>query len=93
MLHGITTGGHYEIYTSVSYYYVDFICRRIIEFLPLPIPASVYGLLIMLVGLYTKMIPLSAIEDVADWLILIMPVLFVPSAVGLMNVKKNYLKT
>ena len=32
MLHGITTGGHYEIYTSVSYYYVDFICRRIIEF-------------------------------------------------------------
>ena len=57
---------------------------ELLSFLPLPIPASVYGLLIMLVGLYT-----SAIEDVADWLILIMPVLFVPSAVGLMNVKEE----
>ena len=62
---------------------------ELLSILPLPIPASVYGLLIMLVGLYTKMIPLSAIEDVADWLILIMPVLFVPSAVGLMNVKEE----
>ena len=62
---------------------------ELLSFLPLPIPASVYGLLIMLVGLYTKIIPLSAIEDVADWLILIMPVLFVPSAVGLMNIKEE----
>ena len=29
---------------------------------------------------------LKDIEDIADWLILIMPVLFVPSAVSLMNV-------
>ncbi|WP_294579130.1 CidA/LrgA family protein [uncultured Thomasclavelia sp.] len=64
---------------------------ELLSFLPLPIPASVYGLLIMLIGLYTGLIRLSAVEDVADWLILIMPVLFVPSAVSLMNVKDELL--
>ena len=48
--------------------------------------ASVYGLLILLTCLFTGVIKLKDVEDVADWLILIMPVLFVPSAVSLMNV-------
>lgn len=59
---------------------------ELLSLLPLPVPASVYGLLILLFCLYTGIIKLKDIEDVADWLILIMPVLFVPSAVSLMNV-------
>ena len=43
-------------------------------------------LLILLTCLFTGVIKLKDVEDVADWLILIMPVLFVPSAVSLMNV-------
>lgn len=58
------------------------------QFLPFPIPASVYGLLIMLVALFTRLIKVEQIEEVSSWLILIMPVLFVPSAVSLMNVKE-----
>lgn len=60
--------------------------------LPLPIPASVYGLAIMLVCLFTRIIKLEQIEEVADWLILIMPVLFVPSAVSLINVGDAIMK-
>lgn len=60
--------------------------------LPFPIPASVYGLAIMLICLFTGIIKLHQIEDVADWLILIMPVLFVPSAVSLMNVGETLMK-
>ena len=59
---------------------------ELLSLLPLPVPASVYGLFILLICLFTGIIKLKDIEDVADWLILIMPVLFVTSAVSLMNV-------
>ena len=59
---------------------------ELLSLLPLPVPASVYGLFILLICLFTGIIKLKDIEDVADWLILIMPVLFVPSAVSLMYV-------
>ncbi len=65
---------------------------ELLSFLPLPIPASVYGLLIMLIVLYTGVLKLSDVEDVADWFILIMPVLFVPSAVSLMNVQNELME-
>ncbi|MFR7592230.1 MAG: CidA/LrgA family protein [Longibaculum sp.] len=65
---------------------ISFIGELLHILLPLPIPASVYGLLILLICLFTHVVKLHDIEEVADWLILIMPVLFVPSAVSLMNV-------
>lgn len=54
-------------------------------FVPLPVPASIYGLLIMLVGLRTKLIPLDAVEEVSTFLIEIMPLMFIPAAVGLLD--------
>ena len=54
-------------------------------FIHLPIPASIYGLLIMLIGLKTKIIPLNAVEDASIFLIEIMPVMFIPAAVGLLD--------
>ena len=32
-------------------------------FIPLPVPASIYGLLIMLAGLQTKLIPLDSVQE------------------------------
>lgn len=52
-------------------------------FIPLPIPASIYGLVLMLILLLTKVIRLEQVKDVADFLIEIMPVMFIPSTVGL----------
>lgn len=70
---------------------ISFVGELLNLLLPLPVPASVYGLLILLVCLFTGIVKLHDIEDVADWLILIMPVLFVPSAVSLMNVADELL--
>lgn len=59
---------------------------EILNFLiPLPIPASIYGLVILLIALCTKIIRLNQIEKAADFFLTIMPVLFVPPAVGLMT--------
>ena len=53
--------------------------------LPLPIPASTYGMVILLVGLLTGWIALDAVKDVGKFLIEIMPVMFIPAGVGLMS--------
>ena len=43
-------------------------------FLPLPVPASVYGLIIMLVALLTGILKLDQVKGAADFLVEIMPV-------------------
>ena len=53
--------------------------------IPLPIPASIYGLVLMLICLIAKIIPEEKVSAVSDFLIGIMPVMFIPSAVGLMG--------
>ncbi len=53
--------------------------------LPLPIPASIYGLVLMFILLYTKVINLSQVKETAQFLIAIMPVMFIPAAVALMD--------
>lgn len=52
---------------------------------PLPIPASVYGLVLMLLALKTGLIKLEKVRDAAAFLIEIMPVMFIPAGVGLMT--------
>ena len=52
--------------------------------IPLPIPASIYGLVIMLVCLITKLIKVDDVKETSYFLIDIMPVMFIPGAVGIM---------
>ena len=52
--------------------------------IPLPIPASIYGLVLMLVLLMSRIVMLEQVQDVADFLIEIMPMMFIPAAVGLL---------
>ena len=54
-------------------------------FIPLPIPASVYGLVLMLLCLVTGILKTSQVKDVAFFLIEIMPVMFIPAAAGLID--------
>ena len=63
---------------------VSFIGEILHAVLPLPIPASIYGLVLMLVCLLTGIIKLDAVRDTACFLIEIMPIMFIPPAVGLM---------
>ena len=53
--------------------------------IPLPVPASVYGLVLLLAALLTGIVKLDQVEGAADFLIEIMPVMFIPAAVGLLN--------
>lgn len=64
---------------------ISFIAELLEVIIPLPIAASIYGLVLMLVGLMTKIIPLESVEGAADLLVEIMPVLFIPPAVGIMT--------
>ena len=47
--------------------------------LPLPVPASVYGLVLMLGALASGILKLEQVEEAADFLVEIMPVMFVPA--------------
>lgn len=53
--------------------------------LPLPIPASVYGLILMLLTLLTGLIKPEQISTVADFFLSIMPVLFIAPTVALIT--------
>ena len=53
--------------------------------LPLPVPASIYGLVLMLVLLISGVVKLDAVQSTASFLIEIMPVMFIPAGVGLLT--------
>lgn len=55
------------------------------DFLPLPIPASVYGLMLLLAALRFGVVKLEQVRTAALFLTGIFPLLFVPAAAGVMD--------
>ena len=53
--------------------------------LPLPVPASVYGLVILFMLLMTKIVRLDQVEEASDYMMAIMPLFFIEPAVGLID--------
>ena len=68
---------------------ITFISEVIYRLIPFPIPASIYGLIIMLLCLKTKIVKLEKVKQVGDFLLEIMPLMFIPVAVGLLTVWKE----
>lgn len=64
---------------------VSFVGELLNYFIPLPIPASIYGLVLMLICLQRGIIPLEAVRETGKFLVEIMPLMFVPAAVGLLE--------
>ena len=64
---------------------ISFVGEFLKYVLPLPIPASIYGLVLMFVLLETKVLKVEAVQDAGKFLIEIMPMMFIPAAVGLMD--------
>ncbi len=54
-------------------------------FIPLPVPASIYGLLLMLAALLTGVVKRDSVREAGAFLVEIMPVMFIPAAVGLLE--------
>lgn len=63
---------------------VCFIAELLEYLIPLPVAASIYGLLLMLAALMTKVIKLKDVEDVSDFLTGNMAIMFIPATVGIM---------
>lgn len=68
------------------------VLRRLI---PLPIPASIYGMLIMLLCLCFKIIEVSDVKETSGFLLEAMPIMFIPAAAGLISttdiLKNNFI--
>ena len=70
----------FEIIIAISL--VGDLLNRLI---PLPIPASIYGMVILFTALCTGVIKLSAVRETGKFLIYIMPMMFIPATVGLLE--------
>ena len=63
---------------------ISFIGEFLKYVLPLPVPASIYGMVLMFAALLTGVLQLDDVKDTAKFLIEIMPLMFIPAGVGLM---------
>ena len=62
-----------------------FIGEALNALIPLPIPAAVYGLVLLFIALCTGFLKTEAIKETADFLISIFPVLFISPAVKILE--------
>ena len=53
--------------------------------IPAPIPGSIYGIVLLFLGLVTKVIPIHAVKETGHFLVEIMPVMFIPAAAGVLE--------
>lgn len=64
---------------------ISFVGEVLKLLLPLPIPASIYGMVILFVLLLSGVLKLEAVKDTGKLLIEVMPVMFIPAGVGLVT--------
>ena len=64
---------------------ISFIGELLNYFIPLPIPANIYGMVILFILLCSGIVKIEHIKETGDFLLDIMPMLFIPSAVGIMS--------
>ena len=65
--------------------FISLIGEALGHLIPLPVPASIYGVVILFFCLECKIIPLSAIKETGLFLVSIMQILFIPATVGLID--------
>lgn len=53
--------------------------------IPFPVPVSIYGLLLLLLALLAGILRLESVKEASKFLIEIMPLMFIPAAVGLLE--------
>ena len=64
---------------------ITFIGELLNLLLPLPVPGSVYGMILLFLCLLTGIVKVSQVEETANFLITVMPIMFVAPSVGLIN--------
>ena len=69
---------------------VSFAGEALHSLIPLPVPGSIYGLLMMLALLMTGVVKIHEVKTVGDWLITLMPIMFVAPTAGLISGFDSY---
>ncbi len=64
---------------------ISFCGELLNRIIPLPIPGSIYGLVMLFLLLLTGIVKLSQVKDVGDFLITLMPIMFIAPIVGLIE--------
>ena len=64
---------------------ITFIGEIMHELIPIPVPAGIYGIVLLFTGLKTGIDLVSEVKDASKFLIQIMPLMFIPAAVGLID--------
>ena len=64
---------------------VSFVGEALHKLLALPVPASIYGLIIMMILLESGIVKFENIKDTGTFMLNIMIITFVPSTVGVMT--------
>lgn len=65
--------------------FLTFLGEMLNLLLPLPVPASIYGMVLLFLALQTGILKLSQVEETADLLLGVMPVFFISPTVSLMS--------
>lgn len=68
--------------------FFTFVGEVLNKVLPLPVPAGVYGLILMLIFLMRGIVRLDEVEAAGNFLLETMSIMFLPAAVGIMTVTK-----
>ena len=64
---------------------ISFIGEGLNYLIPAPVPASIYGIILLFLCLKLNIIPHEAVHETGKFLIEIMPLMFIPAAVGLLE--------
>lgn len=64
---------------------ITFVGEVLNYYLPLPIPASIYGLALMLILLCTGILKVSSVKETSQFLLDVMPLMFIPAAAGVVR--------
>lgn len=65
--------------------FLSFIAELLHEVIPLPVPASVYGLVLLFLLLCLKVVKVEQIETVSGFFISVMPIFFISPSVSLIT--------
>ncbi len=60
-----------------------FVSEILHEVIPLPVPGSIYGMVLLFVALQSGLLKLSSISETAHFFVEIMTIMFIPSAASL----------
>lgn len=65
--------------------FVTFLGEVLHYVLPLPVPTSIYGMILLFAALELKIIKLSDVRETGKFLVEIMPIMFIPAGAGVLD--------